>query len=100
MKEDEIRNSINSVIKDEIQDMINDYVDAEELTKKSGLGFVSSEEEKELKISVSQREIDRIIKELDKPESDAVIYAEFADFMLKDLLAKYTLIDKEGNKVN
>ena len=44
--------------------------------------------------------IDRIIKELDKPESDAVIYAEFADFMLKDLLAKYTLIDKEGNKVN
>jgi len=66
MKEDEIRNSINSVIKDEIQDMINDYVDAEELTKKSGLGFVSSEEEKELKISVSQREIDRIIKEYKK----------------------------------
>ena len=66
MKEDEIRNSINSVIKDEIQDMINDYVDAEELTKKSGLGFVSSEEEKELKISVSQREIDKIIKEYKK----------------------------------
>ena len=66
MKEDEIRSSINSVIKDEIQDMINDYVDAEELTKKSGLGFVSSEEEKELKISVSQREIDKIIKEYKK----------------------------------
>ena len=47
-----------------------------------------------------QDKIDRVIKELDKPESDAVIYAEFADFMLKDLLAKYTLIDKEGNKVN
>jgi hypothetical protein len=50
--------------------------------------------------SDEQDKIDRIIKELDKPESDAVIYAEFADFMLKDLLAKYTLIDKEGNKVN
>tara|TARA_S200002703_G_C3720976_1_gene221503 strand:- start:194 stop:427 length:234 start_codon:yes stop_codon:yes gene_type:complete len=44
--------------------------------------------------------IDRIIKELDKPERDGDIYAEFAGFMLKDLLAKYTLIDKEGNKVN
>ena len=50
--------------------------------------------------SDEQDKIDRVIKELDKPESDAVIYAEFADFMLKDLLAKYTLIDKEGNKVN
>ena len=50
--------------------------------------------------SDEQDKINRVIKELDKPESDAVIYAEFADFMLKDLLAKYTLIDKEGNKVN
>ncbi len=47
-----------------------------------------------------QYSIDRIIKELDKPERDADIYAEFAGFMLKDLLAKYTLIDKEDNKVN
>ena len=44
--------------------------------------------------------IDRIIKELDKPESDAVIYAEFADFMLKRLLEQYTIIDKNGNKIN
>ena len=47
-----------------------------------------------------QQRIDRIIKELDAPERDADIYAEFATFMYKDLLAKYTLIDKEGNKVN
>ena len=44
--------------------------------------------------------IARIIKELDKPESDAIIYAEFADFMLKRLLEKYTLIDINGNKIN
>ncbi len=47
-----------------------------------------------------QGRIDRIIKEMDKPESDAIIYAEFADFMLKHLLEQYTLIDKNGNKIN
>ena len=50
--------------------------------------------------SDEQYSIDRIIKELDKPESDAVIYAEFADFMLKRLLEQYTIIDKNGNKIN
>lgn len=47
-----------------------------------------------------QSKIKRIVKELDAPERDSVIYAEFAEFMLKDLLAKYTLIDKEGKKLN
>ena len=47
-----------------------------------------------------QHKIDRIIMELDAPERDADIYAEFAGFMLKDLLAKYTFIDKEGHRVN
>jgi hypothetical protein len=50
--------------------------------------------------SDDQDRIDRIIKELDAPERDADIYAEFATFMYTDLLSKYTLIDKEGNKVN
>ena len=50
--------------------------------------------------SDEQDKIDRVIKELDKPESDAVIYAEFADFMLKRLLEQYTIIDKNGNKIN
>ena len=50
--------------------------------------------------SDEQHKIDRIIKELDEPEKDSVIYAKFADFMLKGLLEKYTLIDKNGNKIN
>lgn len=50
--------------------------------------------------SDEKHSIDRIVKELDKPESDAVIYAEFADFMLKRLLEQYTIIDKNGNKIN
>tara|TARA_R110000765_G_scaffold139770_1_gene240088 strand:+ start:184 stop:438 length:255 start_codon:yes stop_codon:yes gene_type:complete len=50
--------------------------------------------------SDEQYKIDRIIKELDEPEKDSVIYAKFADFMLKRLLEQYTLIDKNGNKIN
>ena len=59
MKDEEfIRDQINELIRDEIQDVINDYVDAKEETIKSGLGFVSSEDEKSLKIKVSNGEID------------------------------------------
>ena len=66
MNEEHLRDQINELIKDEIQDVINDYVDAEEVTKQSGLGFVSSEDEKDLKVSISQKEIDKIIKDYKK----------------------------------
>lgn len=66
MKEEDLREQINSLIRDEIQDSINDYVDSIEETKKAGLGFVSGDDDKELKVKISQREIDRIIKEYKK----------------------------------
>ena len=67
MKDEEfIRDQINELIRDEIQDVINDYIDEKEETTKSGLGFVSGEDEKSLKIKVSNEEIDKIIKEYKK----------------------------------
>ena len=66
MNEEDLREQINSLIRDEIQENINDYVDSIEETKKAGLGFVSADDDDELKIKVSQREIDRIIKEYKK----------------------------------
>jgi 2,4-dienoyl-CoA reductase-like NADH-dependent reductase (Old Yellow Enzyme family) len=47
MNEDQIKNQINELIKDEIQEVINDYVDTKESTEKSGLGFVQGEDDKE-----------------------------------------------------
>ena len=44
--------------------------------------------------------IDRIIKELDKPDDNMVIYAEITDHMLEHLLQKYTLVDEKGNIVS
>ena len=45
MKEtdDELRAQINELIRNEIQDNINDYVDAQEETKKGGLCFATKE---------------------------------------------------------
>ena len=66
MNDDALRNQINELIRDEIQEVINDYVDVEEEAKKSGLGFVSSEDEKELKVNISNDEIDKLIKKYKK----------------------------------
>ena len=64
---DEIRNQINDIIEGEIQLGINDYL--EEKQKKEadqGLGFVTSEEAKELKVKISNAEIDKIMKQYKK----------------------------------
>jgi len=66
MNEEDLRAQINSLIRDEIQENINDYVDSVEETKKAGLGFVSNDDSDQLKVKVSQKEIDKIIKEYKK----------------------------------
>jgi|TARA_Y100000033_G_scaffold17568_1_gene16483 2,4-dienoyl-CoA reductase-like NADH-dependent reductase (Old Yellow Enzyme family) len=63
-EEQELRKQINELIRDEIQEVINDYVDAQEETKKGGLGFVDNEDT--LNVNVSQEEIDKIIKQYKK----------------------------------
>ena len=67
MKEEQLRNQINDIIEGEIQLGINEFL--EEKQKKEadqGLGFVTSEEAKNLKVKVSNNEIDKIIKEYKK----------------------------------
>lgn len=66
MKKDEIKEQINSIIRDEIQDVINEYVDSKEESEKSGLGFVESEADKELKINVNSNAIKKVIKDYKK----------------------------------
>ena len=64
MSDDVLRDQINSLIRDEIQEVINDYVDDQEETKKSGVGFVSNEDE--LKVNISKNEVDKLIKQYKK----------------------------------
>ena len=64
---DQLRNQINDIIEGEIQLGINDYLEEkQEKEKQQGMGFVTSEEAKNLKVKVSNSEIDKIIKEYKK----------------------------------
>ena len=65
MSDENLKTQINDLIKDEIQEIINEYVDTKEENKKSGLGFVSNDDE-QLKVNISKTEIDKIIKQYKK----------------------------------
>ena len=87
MKDEELRAQINALIKDEIQEGINDYIDAKEDSEKSGLGFVQSEDE-QLKVNISNAEVDRLIKEYKKIKKRQ-----------KSNLNQVRLLDKFGNPI-
>jgi len=85
MKDEELRAQINALIKDEIQEGINDYIDNKEESEKTGLGFVQKEDE-QLKVNVSNSEVDRLIKEYKKIKKRQ-----------KSNLNQIKLLDKFGN---
>ena len=67
MNDELIRNQINDIIEGELQNGINDFL--EEKQKKEadqGLGFVTSEEAKQLKVKVFKDEVDKIMKQYKK----------------------------------
>ena len=67
MNDELIRNQINAIIEGELQNGINDFL--EEKQKKEtdqGLGFVTSEESKQLKVKVFKDEVDKIMKQYKK----------------------------------
>ena len=45
VNDEELRAQIDELIRDEIQDGINEYLDNQEESEKSGLGFVGKEDE-------------------------------------------------------
>ena len=66
MNDENLRNQINDLIRNEIQENINEFVDMKEQERKSGLGFVTSDDNKDLKVKIPKSEIDRIMKEYKK----------------------------------
>ena len=90
---DELRNQINDIIEGEIQLGINDFL--EEKQKKEtdqGLGFVTSEESKQLKVKVFKDEVDKIMKQykkIKKKEKSNISQVK-----------KLGLVDKHGRPLN
>jgi regulator of protease activity HflC (stomatin/prohibitin superfamily) len=87
MKEEELRAQINALIRDEIQEGINDYIDTKEESEKTGLGFVDNKDE-ELKVNISNAEVDKLIKEYKKIKKRQ-----------KSNINQIRLLDKFGNPI-
>ena len=95
MDDDLIKEQINALIRDEIQEGINDYLEQKEVQEKkeeeTGLGFaqrtVAREgDEEELKVNISQSEVDRLLKE----------YKKIKKRQKKSNIHQVKLLDKHG----
>ena len=62
MKDVELKAQINDIIEGEIQNGINDYLEAQEGKEDGGVGFVNNEA-KELNVKVYKDQVDTLIKE-------------------------------------
>ena len=81
MKRD-LKDQVNDIIRDEIQEVINQYVD------ETGKGF----EGEELKVNIPQDEVDKLLKEYKKIKKKQK--SNFGQ------IKKLGLLDKNGNPLN
>ncbi len=59
MNDDDLKDQIHELIRDEIQGVINEYVDTRDSTIQGGLGFVSNDDEGEFKVNISNDEVNK-----------------------------------------
>ena len=90
MNEEDLRKTVESLIRGEIQDVINDYVDDQEKSSSGGgFGVVPKEEDKDFKVKLKNEEVDKLIKEYKK------IKKQEKSNMSE--IKKLGLVDKFGN---
>ena len=87
MSDELLKAQVNALIRDEIQEGINDYLDTQEESQKNGVGFVENTDE-ELKVNIPNKEVDKIIKEYKKLKRK-----EKSNF---NQIKKLGLVDKHG----
>ena len=93
MNEELIRNQINDIIEGEIQNGINDFLEEkQEKEKDQGLGFVTSEEAKQLKVKVFKDEVDKIMKQYKKLKKNQKSNLS--------QIKRLGLVDKHGRPLN
>ena len=67
MNEEQLRKQINDIIEGELQLGINEFLEEKQRKESDqGMGFVTSEEAKKLKVKVSNDEIDKILRKYKK----------------------------------
>ena len=64
MNEEQLRDQINDIIEGELQLGINEFLEEKQRKESDqGLGFVTSEEAKQLKVKVFKEEVDKIMRQ-------------------------------------
>ena len=93
MKEEQLRNQITDIIEGEIQNGINDFLEEKQRKESDqGLGFVTSEEAKELKVKVFKDEVEKIMKQYKKIKKKQKSNIS--------QVKKLGLVDKHGRPLN
>ena len=89
MNDKEIEQQINDIIEGEIQNSINEYLEQQQESKgeDSGLGFAGGEGK--LNVSVSQAEVNRLVKE----------YKKSMKYKKSNLFQASQLVDKNGGQL-
>ena len=93
MNEEQLRNQINDIIEGELQLGINEFLEEKQRKESDqGLGFVTSEEAKQLKVKVFKDEVDKIMKQYKK-----IKRKEKSNI---SQVKKLGLVDKHGRPLN
>ena len=93
MNEEQLRKQINDIIEGELQLGINEFLEEKQRKESDqGMGFVTSEEAKQLKVKVFKDEVDKIMKQykkIKKKEKSNISQVK-----------KLGLVDKHGRPLN
>ena len=93
MNDEQLRNQISDIIEGEIQLGINEFLEEKQRKESNqGMGFVTSEEAKKLKVKVSNDEIDKILRKYKKIKKKEK--SNLTQFK------KLGLVDKHGRPLN
>ena len=83
-----LRAQIDALIRDEIQEGINDYIDETEKETEGGFGFAKKEDKDKLKVKISNDGVDKLIKEYKKIKRQQ-----------KSNLGQVKLLDQHGRHI-
>jgi hypothetical protein len=83
---DELRDQVNAIIRDEIQEGINEYLEQTERSASEGFGITKHGKDEKLKVNIPIDEVDKLIKKYKKIKKRE-----------KSNLNQVKLLDSRGN---
>tara|TARA_B100001250_G_scaffold124138_1_gene105482 strand:+ start:271 stop:537 length:267 start_codon:yes stop_codon:yes gene_type:complete len=83
---DKLRDQVNEIIRDEIQEGINEYLEQTERSSSEGFGITKHGKDEKLKVNIPTDEVDKLIREYKRIKKRQ-----------KSNLNQVRLLDRHGN---